>query len=259
MAPSMAPSMRRAGTARAADPVPGFPAGPDRDPRTLGLGRADPGWGAVPPRSLSDWSFFMPVPHLDGIAESAAMQAAEGRGPGPAQAFADLAFHVDRLFPYRNVALAVRPPIRVELDAEGRPHAEDGPALVWADRTEVYAWRGRVVEADLVCLRPLTRGTIAAERDPDRQAVLVERYGLGRYLAESGAITVHADACGELYRLTQNGEPIVAVHVVNASPEPDGTFRDFWLRVPPNVRTAREAVAWTFGLSEREYEPVAQS
>ncbi len=232
---------------------------PEREVRAFGLGRVEPGWAGAPPRSLSEWTLFMPVPHLDGIADAAALQAAEARGSARAQAFADLAFQVDRLFPYRNVALGVLPPLSVELDADGRPHAEDGPALAWADGTEVHAWRGRVVEPDLVCLRPLTRATIAAERDPDRQAVLVERYGLGRYLAESGATAVHADDCGELYRLVQHGEPIVAVHVVNASPEPDGSFRDFWLRVPPNVRTAREAVAWTFGLSEREYQPVAQS
>jgi hypothetical protein len=40
------------------------------------------------------------------------------------------------------------------------------------------------------------------------------------------------------------------VQVTNATPEPDGTHRAYWLRVPPGMRTARQAVAWTFDLDE---------
>jgi hypothetical protein len=49
------------------------------------------------------------------------------------------------------------------------------------------------------------------------------------------------------------------VEVVNATPEPDGTRRVYWLRVPPGTRTAREGVAWTFGLSEDRYRPLRES
>jgi hypothetical protein len=47
--------------------------------------------------------------------------------------------------------------------------------------------------------------------------------------------------------------------VVNSTPEPDGTSRTYFLRVPPNIRTARAGVAWTFGLTEEEYHPLAQT
>jgi hypothetical protein len=49
------------------------------------------------------------------------------------------------------------------------------------------------------------------------------------------------------------------VEVVNSTAEPDGTFHTYWLRVPPQTRTATEAVAWTFGLSEQEYAPLIQT
>src|SRR6266436_180030 len=39
--------------------------------------------------------------------------------------------------------------------------------------------------------------------------------------------------------------PIVLVHVTNSTPEPDGSRRRYFLRVPPEVKTARAAVAWT--------------
>ena len=38
------------------------------------------------------------------------------------------------------------------------------------------------------------------------------------------------------------------VEVVNSTPEPDGSRKTYFLRVPPTIGTAREAVAWTFGL-----------
>ena len=49
------------------------------------------------------------------------------------------------------------------------------------------------------------------------------------------------------------------VEVVNATPEPDGSFRDYLIRVPPRFRTARGAVAWTFGMEAREYRPKVET
>jgi hypothetical protein len=61
---------------------------------------------------------------------------------------------------------------------------------------------------------------------------------------------------GVLWRIDMPGdEPVVIVEVVNSTPEPDGTSRTYWLRVPPRTRTAREGVAWTFGLTAQEYQP----
>ena len=52
---------------------------------------------------------------------------------------------------------------------------------------------------------------------------------------------------------------VVMVEVVNSTPEPDGTSRTYWLRVPPATRTAKEGVAWTFGLTAETYEPERQT
>jgi hypothetical protein len=56
-----------------------------------------------------------------------------------------------------------------------------------------------------------------------------------------------------------DGERRRVVEVVNATPEEDGSSRHYFLRVPPSVRTAREAIAWTFGLRADEYVPVMES
>jgi hypothetical protein len=49
----------------------------------------------------------------------------------------------------------------------------------------------------------------------------------------------------------------VVVKVVNSTPEPDGSFKDYLLRVPPDIRTPREAVAWTFATDD--YRPAVQT
>lgn len=68
------------------------------------------------------------------------------------------------------------------------------------------------------------------------------------------------DEYGSLYRKElRHDEPLLIVRVTNATPEADGTFKDYFLRVPPHIETAKEAVAWTFGLTEREYAPEQES
>jgi hypothetical protein len=89
---------------------------------------------------------------------------------------------------------------------------------------------------------------------------MIERYGRARFLTESGAAQIHADDFGILYRKEVTGdEPIVMVKVINATPDPAGTFKDYFLRVPPTMRTAREAVAWTFEKEADAYAPAVQT
>jgi hypothetical protein len=98
--------------------------------------------------------------------------------------------------------------------------------------------------------------TIDAQHNSEIRRVLMERYGVQRYLHDVGAVPFAQDAFGTLYRLEHpHRAPIVLVKVRNSTPEPDGTWKDYFLRVPPDMRTAREAVAWTFGLSAAEYAP----
>jgi hypothetical protein len=222
-----------------------------------------PGWNAgASGRTLYPATIDI-VPHyIDGIEDmSRAVAATRKRPTATAAAFADLAFHVDRLYAYRKVAVAVEPPTVVALDAEGRLHAEAGPALAWADGTRLHAWHGHLVAPDVLDQgRPVTLSQINRETDPDRRWILIERFGLGRYLLAAGASEMQHDGYGQLYRLEQRlTEPIIAVRVVNRTPEPDGTYREFWLRVPPAISTARQAVAWTFDMPTDEYEPLAES
>jgi hypothetical protein len=106
----------------------------------------------------------------------------------------------------------------------------------------------------------ITLAEVLAEPSLAARRVMIEPMGYTRLIVESGARPVHADATGTLYRIELPGdEPVVLVHVSNATPEPDGSVRRFMLHVPPHMRRARQAVAWTFGVPERAYAPAREA
>lgn len=164
-------------------------------------------------------------------------------------------------WPFEQVAVVSERPTVLARDDQGRLHGEDGPAIAYSDGLALHCWRGLPVPADLIGrLDQLTVERIHAEQNLELRRVLTERYGLDRYLRDAGATRVGADETGVLWRLPVDGdEPLVMVEVINSSPEPDGSRRRYWLRVPPTTRSAREAVAWTFGLAAEEYRPVRQT
>ena len=124
---------------------------------------------------------------------------------------------------------------------------------------------------------------------------MIERYGVSRYILDSGVKPVHTDDFGTLYVKAASGDmPAMAVvKVVNSTPEQNGTYRDYFLRVHPELRpmihrgltwldggadpecdqpdggdfvlgraqalTARNAVASTFGLRGENYAPAQET
>lgn len=145
----------------------------------------------------------------------------------------------------------------VRTDERIRLHSDSGPAVIFADSSCIYAWHGVQIYPDVIeSPESITLQRIESEPNADRRRVMIERYGQARYLEDTAAVALHEDDTGVLYRLEMPGdEPLVMVKVRNATPEPDGSLKEYFLRVPPAVQTAREAVAWTFDLPSEEYSP----
>lgn len=172
-------------------------------------------------------------------------------------------------------------PLVCSIDQQGCPHGETGPAIAYPDGLRAYAWHGVRVPAWMI-EEPerLTPAEIDVEQNVEVRRVMVERFGPDRLIRDGGAILVHEDGFGRLWlrampaiesvapavhtwsgrtlpgrRTTIAEEPIAYVEVQDATPGPDGIPRTYFLRVPPNLRTARDAVAWTFGREGSEYAP----
>ena len=158
-----------------------------------------------------------------------------------------------------SVVLFIASPVEARLDELGRPHCETGPAEVYRDGFARWCLQGVEVDADTV-LRPhaLTADRILAVANVEVQRLMLERFGWERLLAESGAVELDDDPrFGTLFLVPSSyaHDQMRVVRLTNSTPEPDGTFRRYVLRVPPTTGSAREAVAWTFGMDAEEYDP----
>lgn len=168
-------------------------------------------------------------------------------------------------------------PERLLFDADGRAHAADGPFVRWRDGLSLHAIHGVRVDARIV-EQPgtLTLSEIDHETNAEVRRVMIELYGPRRFLRDGGATVLdHSERFGTLFRRELPGgrPPLMMVEVVNRTPESDGTFRHYFLRVhhecrpllpggrlgEPQALTARAAVASTWGLRAEKYDPELES
>lgn len=166
------------------------------------------------------------------------------------QHYEKAAIHAGPRYVHKNFWVACdRPLYNVGRDDQNRPHCETGPQLQWRDGYKRWYISGVRVNEQIV-MRPetLTPEQIDAEQNAEVKRVMLQRYGWGKYMEQSNAKLLHKDEFGELYRKDLGGdeEPLVMVKVINSTPEPDGTFKPYMLRVRPDCTTAREAVASTW-------------
>ncbi len=157
----------------------------------------------------------------------------------------------------KRICFVCTRPNSLNLDDLGRLHHEEKSAVIFPDGYQLFSWHGTTVTERLIT-HPgeITIKSIESTRNIELRRVMIERFGSGKYLTESGARKVQEDEFGILYSKTMNqDEAIVMVKVTNKTAEPDGTFKDYFLRVPPTISKARDAVAWTFGIQPADYHP----
>lgn len=165
-----------------------------------------------------------------------------------------LAGHASWIVPHAHVCWLMENPQLIHIDANGRLHAPDGPALRYGDGCKVYAWKGILLPARVIEQRDhIDVHSIEAAHDPQIRRCMIDIMTPQRFIEQGGAYRVAQDETGILWRQRWRWEAWAAVEVVNGTPEPDGSHKHYFLQVPPTVRTPREAVAWTYGLSERHY------
>ena len=165
----------------------------------------------------------------------------------------ELSEHIGWWTALQNVAILQHPPLEIHFDEENRTHNTEGPAIKFRgdnSKANVYIVHGIRVDKKIVD-RDYTVEDIDKEMNAEIRRIMIDLYGAERYIMDSGITPVHSDEFGDLYQKeVPDDETIMIVKVVNSTQEPDGTFKDYWIRVDPKayggVKTARAAIASTW-------------
>jgi len=167
---------------------------------------------------------------------------------------------------HENVLAISDRPEFINRDAAGRLHCEAGPSISYRDGWSLWHWHG-VAVPQWIIEEPgrIAPDKIDAESNAEVRRVLIERFGRARYLQAGNAklLAEDTDIYGRPRKLwlkeIRGDEPLVMIQVVNSTPEPDGSMKDYFLRVPPAMGTPQEAVAWTFGMSAEAYRTTIET
>jgi hypothetical protein len=174
----------------------------------------------------------------------------------------NLSKYVGWWWPFEDMVFLTTKPVFICCDDQGRLHHGNRMALEYSDGFGIYSWHGiRVSEQIIMKPETITLDQVVKENNQEIRRIMLDRYGWDRVLCDLHACVEHEDNTGKListYRLGEYlaGEDEIAKFVLVVDPS---TNRKYSLRVPPETKTAREGVAWTFGQKEDEYNPIKET
>jgi len=174
-------------------------------------------------------------------------------------------------------------PVAIHLDSEGRPHNMEGPAIQYKNGFGVYCVRNIMIPEHYITQRDkLTPAMVDKEENAEVRAILLELYGMGKYIADSKSVCVHevppdkkgydvvSPLLGRVYpfglrgarlwrRENEHGDIVQAVELINSTAH-NGKRKTYWIGVTSTATTVEEAVAKSYGFDKVEdYNPVVES
>ena len=156
-------------------------------------------------------------------------------------------------FMHAEFCIVSERPVHVSLDEQGRGHAENGPYMRWADGTGIYMWHGTQAPAEWFHGNLPTASEALQWENMEQRRVACEMIGWARILDELDARTINTDDDPEIGELVEVDIPDIGRE--RFLRVRCGTGRDFALAVPPYMRTALEANAWTWNVDPQDYKP----
>lgn len=176
--------------------------------------------------------------------------------PNDAHALAHFTDLVSGYWLIQDGAFIVSRPTLLALDEAGRLHSETGKCVEYRDGWGFYAWHGVAVpEKAILAPEQLTREDFLNEPNLEVRRAIWERMG-NRGVPELGKV-IERGPRGILYEVDLPSGPERRARYVQV--QDASTARQYFLRVPPTIQTAAEAVAWSFQLAVEEYGPAQET
>lgn len=159
----------------------------------------------------------------------------------------DLASHCGWLNMYEDTVVFQDRPEHIKFDDQNRLHCENGPAILYRDGYGVYAWHGVRIPSEWITNKgELTAKTALTWVNMEQRRAACEIVGWAKVLRELNARVIESDEDPMIGTLLEVDIPDIGkekfLKVLC------GTGREFAIPVPPKMKTALEANAWTYGL-----------
>jgi hypothetical protein len=173
-------------------------------------------------------------------------------------------------YPFENYCICSDRPKTIHWDMEPetpRLHNATAPAVTFRDDWKIYVYQGVLIDDPNLIEKPesITVQSIIDEENAELRRIKLELMTYEKFIKESKAKTLDRGEPGDesaLYKvdLGEEAEPVTILQVINSTAEADGSFRKYFLRVPPNMESVRQAVAWTFCFDNPEdYKPEVET
>lgn len=160
---------------------------------------------------------------------------------------------------FDTVAVLTERPVELHRDEQNRLHNETGPAIAYPDGFAVYAIHGvRLPKKVIMNPQDLTLKEINSEKNAEIKRIMRERFGEGRFLAESKASVTEVDMVS-----TDTGEqPQTIMRALMKDSEgrqflvgSDGsTNRTYYMETSGDAKTCKDAHNFVAGLDESRLE-----
>lgn len=152
---------------------------------------------------------------------------------------------------YDKFAIVMDRPTSIKMDDQNRLHCENGPAVSYPDGFEVYSWHGTRVPSDWIKNKSsLTAKKAITWENIEQRRAACEILGWINVLSELDSKVINEDEDPTIGTLLEVNIPEVGkekfLKVLC------GTGRTFAIPVPPDMKTALEANAWTFGINPED-------
>ena len=156
-------------------------------------------------------------------------------------------------WPYESICFVSEKPIEINWNEDRLLHAENKPAVLYSDGYSIYSWRGINVPKKWIEGEGLTAKEALTWDNIEQRRAACEILGWDTILDELDAKTIEQDNDPQI------GE-LIEVEIPDIGKErflrvTCGTGRRFALPVPPDMKTALQANAWTYNIPEDLFKP----
>ena len=164
----------------------------------------------------------------------------------------DLSKHCGWVSFYDEMVVFQDRPEYIKFDDRGVLHCETGPAIRYSDGYSLYAWHGIVIPEDWIEKRSeLTSKMALSWENIEQRRCACEIVGWAKILRDLNAKVIDSDDDPMIGNLLEVDIPDIGrerfLQVLC------GTGRTFAIPVPPTMKTALEAQAWTYDMNLKDF------